>query len=365
MMNIGCGRLGFWLVGIKRSLFCCCRPFLRWGCCITHILLFLGQSWFCRRDCSFSGRDVFSWSFLEIALAVCVVETEQFFSLARILAHNFLPFIHSDDWCLSELDISHVPQINFLGLLTQHLIIATGYIPQQSHPIIAQLVPPLYLMYMISYLTQRIFNTHPIHHLTIKDIQHWFHFSIDFVIEILFVYVAVVTFLLEETHLLFDTVYLLDYFLDVYVLDFLFDFLLSLLWDLKILEILSTYIFVVSGLATLIFTHIVLLHLLQQLQVLRLGNFLIPHTHMSIHRGNPAHRKIGNILEVDIILINLKFLLLQKVEVEQLPLLLVVYVIMLDIFILIIFRFHLIVIFYCVLHYISTRYPYISEVVDW
>ena len=218
-------------------------------------------------------------------------------------------------------------------------------------------------MYMISYLAKRILNTHLIDHLAIEDIQHRLHFIIDFIIEILFVDVAVVIFLLEETHLFFNTVYLLDYFLDVYVLDFLFDLLLSLLWDLKILKIFSTDIFVVSSLATLVLTHIVLLHLLQQLQVLRLGYLLIPHTHMSVDWGNPAHRKVGNIFEVDIILINLEFLLLQKVEVEQLPLLLVD-TIVLDVFILIIFRFHLIIVFNRILHYISTGYPYISKVIN-
>jgi len=85
---------------------------------------------------------------------------------------------------------------------------------------------------------------------------------------------------------------------------------------------------------------------------------------MCIHRGNPAHRKVGNILEIDIVFINLKFLFLQEVKIEQLSLFLVINTIMLDTFIVIIFGSHLVIIFDRILHDVSTGYPNISEVID-
>jgi len=119
-------------------------------------------------------------------------------------------------------------------------------------------------MYMITYLTKWILNTHLIRHFTIENIQHGLYFSIDFIVEILSIYVAVVIFLLKKTHLFFDTVYLLYYLLGVYILDFLFEFPITLfLGNFKVLEILSTHIFVISGLATLVLSHVVLLHFLE------------------------------------------------------------------------------------------------------
>ena len=148
---------------------------------------------------------------------------------------------------------------------------------------------------MISYLTKRVFDAHLVHYLSIEDVKHWLDFSVHFVTEVLFADTASVIFLLKQTHFFFYAVYLLDYFLYIYCLDFLLHLLLTLHWQGEILEILSAHIFFNSCFPTLVFSHVVLLHLFQQLQVLRLCNLFISHTHMSIHRSNSAHREVSHI----------------------------------------------------------------------
>ena len=57
-------------------------------------------------------------------------------------------------------------------------------------------------------------------------------------------------------------------------------------------------------------------------------------------------------------------MLLQKVQVKQLSFLLIINVVVFYILILVVFEPHFIVVFNCVLCYVSTWHSYVSEVVD-
>jgi hypothetical protein len=66
----------------------------------------------------------------------------------------------------------------------------------------------------------------------------------------------------------------------------------------------------------------VLFHLLEEFGVLRLCDLFVPDAHMSVVAGYPPHSHVGHVEKRDIVLIYLELIFLQKVKIEQLPVLL-------------------------------------------
>ena len=128
--------------------------------------------------------------------------------------------------------------------------------------------------------------------------------------------------ILEELHLLADAVDLLDDLL--YIILVVLDFLLlsALRVGSYLLQLLRAHLLVLLGLARLVLPQVVLLHLLEQLGVLGLGDLLIPDAHVGVVGGDPAHGHVGHVEEGDFALVDLELLLFEEVEIEQLPVLL-------------------------------------------
>lgn len=118
-------------------------------------------------------------------------------------------------------------------------------------------------MQVLSDLTERVLLLHFIGDHIVEHCQLLFELYVDLVVEVCAVVAAYAVLVLEELHLLADAVDLLYDFFDVVLV--VFDlFLLSAL-DIRcyFLQLLSTDLFVLLGLACLVLPEIVLLHFLQ------------------------------------------------------------------------------------------------------
>ena len=128
-------------------------------------------------------------------------------------------------------------------------------------------------------------------------------------------------------HILFYLVYLLYHALYVHhncLLVRLVAFLLFSAQRNYLFKFISSSPFLSLWLALIVVTHIVLLHLLEQLLILSLGDLLIPDTHMPVLRSYPSHGDIDHICKTQTGLIDLELILLQEVEIKQVPLLLII-----------------------------------------
>lgn len=167
---------------------------------------------------------------------------------------------------------------------------------------------------------------------------------------------------LEELDLLADAIDLFNDLFDVVlvVLDLLL--LPALHVGCDFLQLLRAHILVLLGLAGLVLPQVVLLHLLHQFVVLRSGDLFVADAHVGVVGGDPAHGHVGHIEEGNLALVDLEFLLLEEVEIEQLPVLLAV--VALQVQVLICFELHLAFLLHDVLQQPSRGRPDVPEVID-
>ena len=165
-------------------------------------------------------------------------------------------------------------------------------------------------------------------------------------------------------HVSFYLVYLLYHILDVrhdYLFVRLVTFLLfSVYWNYLLYLICACFL-VSFGLSCLVLAHVVFLHLFDQLLILSLGHLLISNAHMTILSGNPPHRYVDHICKAKRGLIDLKLVLFQEIEIEELPFFLIInglYVIV------IITPLHLLDIFVGVRDNVPRRLPNVPKIVN-
>ena len=186
--------------------------------------------------------------------------------------------------------------------------------------------------------------------------------GVDLVVEVGAVVAVDAVLILEELHLLADAVDLLDDLL--YIVLVVLDFLLlsALRVGSYLLQLLPAHLLVLLGFARLVLPQVVLLHLLEQLGVLRLGDLLISDAHVGVFGGDPAHGHVGHVEEGDFALVDLELLLFEEVEIEQLPVLLPVVALQLQV--LLFLELHLALFLRDVLEEAARGRADVAEVID-